>query len=62
MNPFWSNFWSNFLANLAVVAAVSFIGYVTKAKIVKAIKKFIDNEVIQALFTIEEVKREQKKE
>ncbi len=60
MNPFWSNFWSNFLANLAVVTTISFVGFAARFKIIKGIKKFIDHEVVHALFRIEEVKKEHK--
>ena len=57
MNLFWTNFWSNFFANLAVVVVLTALGYVAKNKIIKDLKKFIDEEVVHSLSVTEQVKK-----
>jgi hypothetical protein len=56
MSDFWNSFWSNLLSNIALVVVLSAAGFLAKAKIVQAAKKFIRD---QAKVIIEE---EQKKD
>ncbi len=46
---FWDTFWANLFSSLAVVAILTIIGYASKAKITRNLKKFIANEVEEIL-------------
>ena len=56
---FWDGFWSNLFSNLAVVLILAAIGYLSRAKIVRDVKKFIASEVDE---TIKQIKDEEKNE
>ena len=56
MNEFWISFWSTFFSHLAVLAVVALLGYLAKGRILSRLSQFIEKEVLDAVFVIEESK------
>ena len=57
---FWDAFWANLLSNLTVVIILSALGYIAKAKIARDLKKFIANEIDEAVKQIKSANRNYK--